>query len=260
VHVDRCQELVRTEYIGRRIIFGQAMTSTNDLARQLADLGAVDGTVVVAETQTSGRGRLNREWVSPLGGLWFSTILRPKLKPSEASKLTFVGGLAVAKTLSKLYDLDVSTKWPNDVLTNGKKVCGMLAEMNSSGEKTNHVVLGIGVNVNFEVNVLPKELWENTTSLRTELGRNVNLERLLRTLLEKLEYTYEVFIRKGFDSVLEEWKTFARLLGSQVEVTDSGKKWVGLASDVDIDGHLILKLQDRTEMRVFAGDVSVRTR
>jgi biotin-[acetyl-CoA-carboxylase] ligase BirA-like protein len=228
------------------------------MAKELANLGADEGTVFVSEIQTSGRGRLNREWVSPFGGLWFSIILRPHLEPSDASKLTFAAGLAVAKTLQKLYDLEVSTKWPNDVLANGKKVCGVLAEMSTSGPKTNCVVLGVGVNANFDAKVFPKELWKNATSLKTELGRNINLERLFRTLLENLESTYLQSIKKGFSPLLREWKTFATFLGTQVEVTDVNEEWVGVALDVNADGSLRLELQDGTLKDIVVGDVSVR--
>jgi len=259
LNVKRLRENLRTQCVGRRIVFSHAATSTNDMARKLAELGADEGTIVVSETQTSGRGRLHRKWISPIGGLWFSIILRPQLKPSAASKLTFAAGLAVAKTLHRLYDLEVSTRWPNDVLANGKKVCGILADMSASGQKTNCVVLGVGVNANFEAKALPKELWENATSLKTELRRDINLELLFRTLLENLESTYLQSIKKGSSSVLKEWKAFATFLGNQVKVTDENEEWVGVALDVNVDGSLRLRLQDGTLKHIFAGDVSVRT-
>jgi BirA family biotin operon repressor/biotin-[acetyl-CoA-carboxylase] ligase len=256
LNVEKLREFLRTRFVGRSIVFTHAATSTNDVARELADLGADEGTVILSETQTSGRGRLNRKWISPYGGLWFSTILRPKLKPSDASKLTFAASLAVAKTLRKLYDLKVSTKWPNDVLANGKKVCGVLAEMSSSHEETSCVILGVGVNANFDVKALPEELRENATSLKTELGRNTNLERLFKTLLQNLENTYSQMIKKGFPSVLKEWKTFAAFLGTQVKVTDANEERVGVALDVNVDGSLRLKLQDGTLKHIFAGEIS----
>ena len=257
MNVSRLQERLRTTNVGRSIIFSRVVASTNDLAKELAALGASEGTVVFAEAQTCGRGRLGREWVSPIGGLWFSVVLRPKLEPSEASRLVFVGGLAVAETLRELYGLAVATKWPNDVLINGKKVCGILAEMNTTGHKINRVVLGVGVNANFEVKALPKVLWESATTLETELGK-IDLERLFRALLENLEGTYDVFTRRGFATVLQEWKSFACLLGGPVEVMDANEKYVGLALDVDCDGSLVLRLKDGSTRRVLAGDVSVQ--
>jgi BirA family biotin operon repressor/biotin-[acetyl-CoA-carboxylase] ligase len=198
--------------------------------------------------------------MSPFGGLWFSIILKPSLRPSDASKLTFAASVAVAKTLSELYDLEVSTKWPNDVLVNGKKICGVLAEMSASGKATKFVILGIGVNANFEAQVMPEQLWEKATSLKTELTRNINLERLFRMLLENLESVYLQSIERGFFSVLEEWKTFATFLGTQVKVTEENEEWIGTALDVNVDGSLRLRLQDGTLKRIFVGDVSVLTK
>jgi BirA family biotin operon repressor/biotin-[acetyl-CoA-carboxylase] ligase len=259
LNVEKLREGLQTQFVGRSIIFAHATTSTNDMARELADLGADEGTVILSETQTSGRGRLKRRWISPYGGLWFSTILRPKLKPSDSSELTFAASLSVAKTLQKLYDLEVSTKWPNDVLANGKKVCGVLAEMSASHEKTSCVVLGVGVNADFDAKALPEELRENATSLKAELGKNINLERLFRTLLENLESTYLQLMKKGFSSVLKEWKTFATFLGTRVKVTDVNEECVGVALGVNVDGSLSLRLQDGTLKHIFAGDISVQT-
>ena len=261
VNVDRLQEGLRTRRFGRTILFLREVGSTNDLAKELASYGVVEGTVVVAETQTAGRGRLGREWVSPKGGLWFSVILKPKLKPAEAVGLVFVAGLAVAEALRELYAVQVETKWPNDVLLKGRKVCGILSEMSTVDEKVNYVTVGVGVNANFDVEkAFPEELRANATSLENELGRKVKLEELFKALLEKLENVYELFLKEGFAPVLGKWKTYAGFLGSQVEVTSGTEKWVGLASDVGNDGALVMKLGDGTVKRVFVGDATLRSR
>jgi len=259
LNVDRLQEGLRTKCFGRNIVFLREVGSTNDFAKELAGYGAVEGTVVVAETQTCGRGRLGREWVSPKGGLWFSIILRPELKPAEAVRLVFVAGLAVAQVLHETYGLSVETKWPNDVLVNGRKVCGMLTEMNTTGERINYVIVGVGVNANFDVaKVFPDELRASATSLENGLGRKVRLEELFRALLEKLENVYELFLKEGFGPVLEKWKAYAGFLGRQVEVASDSEKLCGLALDVDSEGALVLRLEDGTVRRVFAGDLSLR--
>jgi BirA family biotin operon repressor/biotin-[acetyl-CoA-carboxylase] ligase len=188
MRVEKLQEGLCARRFGNSIFFSRAVGSTNDWAKELAEHGAAEGTVAIAETQTAGRGRLDRTWVSPKGGLYFSVILRPRLKPAEAVRLVFVAGLAVAEALSEKHGLKAETKWPNDVLVNGRKVCGILSEMNATGEKVNFVILGVGVNANFDVKkALPEELWESATSLECELGRRVELEELFRMLLEKLE-------------------------------------------------------------------------
>lgn len=250
---------MRTKRFGRIILFSHKVDSTNKWAKELAGYDACEGTVVIAETQTKGHGRLGRRWASPTGGLWFSLILRPKLRSGEAVKLTFVAGLAVAKVLREMFSLKAETKWPNDVLVNGRKICGILSEMNTTGEAVNFVVVGIGVNVNFNVEkVFPEQLRKTATSLEKELGRKVQLEKLFRALLEGLEDLYELFIKEGFNPVLEEWKNYAGFLGRHVEVTSSTKKMCGLALDVDLEGALVLRFEDGTTKHVFVGDVSLR--
>jgi len=259
LNVDKLQRGLCTKRFGRIVLFLREVGSTNDFAKELAGYGAAEGTVVVAETQTAGRGRLDRGWISPKGGMWFSVILRPELKPAEATKLVFVAGLAVTEILQELYGLGVETKWPNDVLVDGRKVCGILAEMNTTGQNVNFVVLGIGVNANFDAKkALPEELWESVTSLQNELGRKVRLEELFRTLLEKLDNNYELFLKEGFRPVLETWKNYAGFLGHHVEIMSETEKLCGLALDVDQEGALVLRLENGTVNRVFVGDVSVQ--
>jgi len=251
------QEGLQTKLFGKEILFSREVGSTSDWAKELASLGAKEGTVTLAETQKAGHGRLGRKWVSPKGGLWFSLILKPSLKPVEALKLVFAAGLAVAEALKELYCLHVETKWPNDVLVNGKKICGVIAEMNTTGEKVNFVVIGVGINANFDVKeALPEELLESTTSLKNELGRSVQLDTLFRAVLEKLECLYGLFVKQGFNPVLTMWKNYADFLGHKVEVSDGTEKWAGLALDVEDDGRLNVKLDDGTVKHVLVGEVS----
>jgi len=260
IRVKQLQDGLRTKHLGRSILFSREVDSTNEWAKELAMYEAREGTVVIAEIQRKGRGRLGREWISPTGGLWFSLILRPNLRPAEAVKLTFVAGLAVAKVLREMFHLKAETKWPNDVLVNGRKICGILTEMNTTGETVNFVVVGVGINANFDAEkVFPEELKKVATSLENELGRKVQLEELFRNLLERLENLHELFTKEGFKPVLQEWKNYARFLGRQVEVTGPTEKLSGLALDVDNDGALVLELKDEMIKRVFAGDVSLRT-
>ena len=257
--MDKLQYGLRTKRFGRKILFSHQVGSTNDWAKELASLGAEEGTVAIAETQTAGHGRLGREWASPEGGLWFSVIFRPELEPAEASKLVFAAGLAVAEVLHELYGLRVETKWPNDVLVNGRKVCGILAEMNTTGDEVNFVVIGVGINANFDAKeALPEELFENATSLETALGRSVQLDTLFRTMLERLECIYELFVKEGFASVLTMWKKYATFLGCKVEVLTGTERLVGFALDVDDDGGLTVKLENGNVRDVLVGDVSLR--
>jgi BirA family biotin operon repressor/biotin-[acetyl-CoA-carboxylase] ligase len=261
IDVHRLEEGLRDRRFGRNIVFLHEVSSTNDFAKELAGYGADEGTVVLSERQTAGRGRLSREWISPRGGLWFSVVVRPELKPAEAVTLVFVAGLAVAEVLGELYGLKAETKWPNDVLVNGRKVCGILAEMNTTGEKVNYAIVGVGLNANFDVvKVFPEELMKTAVSLENVLGRKVRLDELLRAVLEKLENSYELFMKEGFDPILTKWKRYAGFLGCQVEVACGTEKWVGLASDVSNDGSLILRLEDGALKRFSVGDVTLQSR
>ena len=256
--VDRFQEGLQTKWLGRSIFFARSVASTNAWASELAELGATAGTVAVAETQTAGRGRLSRRWFSPESGLWFSIILKPELDAGKAPLLVFVSGLAAAKTLCDLYKLSAETKWPNDVLVKGKKICGILSEMKTHGKQVEYVVIGVGLNVNFGVKkALPEELWCNVTSVEDELGRKVRLESLFQSLLESFEAAYELFMLDGFAPIIAAWKKYACFLGKNVEVIAGSEKVNGLACDVDGDGALILRSADGAVKRVLAGDVSV---
>ncbi|MDH5482447.1 MAG: biotin--[acetyl-CoA-carboxylase] ligase [Candidatus Bathyarchaeota archaeon] len=259
--MDKLRKSLRTIRFGRRIFFCREVGSTNDWAKELAELGAVEGTVTIAETQTCGRGRLGRQWISPKGGLWISIILRPQLKPAEATKLVFAVGLATAEVLRELYGLEAETKWPNDVLVNGRKICGILTEMKTSGNCVNHVVMGIGINANFSVGkVFSEELRKAATSLEEEIGRKIKLERLFSFLIERIESVYDLYIKEGFAVILKKWKKHASFLGHAVEVVSETERLHGLARDVDLEGALILRLENGKIKRVFVGDVSLRTR
>ena len=256
--MDRLQEGLGTKRLGRNILFSCSVGSTNEWAKELALLGAAEGTVTIAETQTAGHGRLGREWLSPEGGLWFSVVLKPKLRASQAVGLVFVAGLAVAEVLRETYGLKVKTKWPNDVLVKGRKVCGILTETNMTGETVNFSVVGIGINGNFDVEeAFPEELRRTATSLEKEIGKRVNLNQLFRSILKRLEGLYDLLVKEGSAGVLEKWKKYADFLGCRVEVKSENERWIGLALDVDDDGSLAVRLGNGEVQHFFAGDVSI---
>jgi BirA family biotin operon repressor/biotin-[acetyl-CoA-carboxylase] ligase len=259
LNVDKLQEGLQTKRLGRNIFFVHEVDSTNSWAKELALLGAEEGTVAMAETQTAGHGRLDRVWFSPKGGLYFSVVFRPVLEPKQTAKLVFVAGLAVAEALHELYGLGVETKWPNDVLVNKRKVCGILTEMNTTGDKVNFVVVGIGINANFDTkNALPQEWWRDATSLENELDRKVQLDNLFKALIERLECIYELFLKEGFALVLREWKKHASFLGCKVKVVSDEEEWIGQALNVENEGSLTIRLEDGTLKRVLVGDISLR--
>ncbi len=258
IRLEKIKEKLQTRLIGKTILYFSEVASTNDLAKEMAATGAKEGTVIIAETQTNGKGRLGREWASPKGGIWFSTILRPKLMPNDIPKLTLMTSLAVAKTISQLFNLKTEVKWPNDVLINAKKVCGILTEANTRGNITNFVVVGIGINANIELYSLPQQVGANATSLKHELKREIDRERFLRVLLEKMEHYYITLTERKFKPILREWKSLCSLLGSYVKVISWEEKIIGLAIDVNENGALIMKLRNGTLRKVLSGDVSLK--
>jgi len=257
IQLSKVKDGLRTKILGHPFLYFRELTSTNDLAKELAMRGAREGTVVVAETQTSGRGRLKRKWISPEGGLWLSIILRPRIQSKHAPKLTLMASVAVAKTISRLFPLKAEIKWPNDILINYKKVCGILTEAKTTGEALEFVILGMGINANFSVNFLPASFRGSSTTLQDELKNEIQRESLLRTLLEETEYYYEMFTKRKFDTILAEWRNSSSFLGSYVEVVSYDEKILGWAVDIDEEGALMVKLKDQTMCRVASGDVTV---
>jgi BirA family biotin operon repressor/biotin-[acetyl-CoA-carboxylase] ligase len=258
IKVEKIMSMLETEYVGREIHYFQKLSSTNTVAKEQAKKGAKEGTVIIAETQTHGHGRLNRPWISPKGGVWLSVILRPKFAPEEAPKMTLITSVAVAKTLHRLYSLKAEIKWPNDVLVDNKKVCGILTEASTNGKTVNFIIVGIGINANFTLEALPDNLQMTATTLKEVLRENVNVEKLICALLKEFEEQYVLFREKKFKALLEEWRRLAGFLGKKIEVTSFGESWIGRAVDIDESGALIIELADGERKRVLAGDVTVR--
>jgi BirA family biotin operon repressor/biotin-[acetyl-CoA-carboxylase] ligase len=194
--------------------------------------------------------------VSPKGGIYLSVILRPKVSPEDALRLTLMTAVAVAQSIRRTLSLSAEIKWPNDVLVDGKKVCGILTEMKTSGKTVDFVTVGIGINANVDTRFLPAHLRTSTTSLMQELGEEAELENLLRALLEELEHYYKLFTRGESSLILEEWRRLAGFLGSHVKVVDHGEETVGLAVDVDQSGALLIKTHAGHVRRVASGDVT----
>ena len=255
IHPSKVRENLRTRILGQAVLYFRGLTSTNDIAKELAVRGVSEGTVVVAEIQTAGKGRFKREWASLEDGLWFSIILKPNVPLRQAPKLTLLASVAVAKTINRLYGLKTEVKWPNDVLINQKKVCGILAESQTMGKVLRFGILGIGINANFSIAAFPAHLQEAATTLRMELGRKVERETLLCELLAGIESYYELLRRGRFEAILDDWRELAGFLGAYVEIDIDGKRIQGWAADVDDDGALIVRLKDKTLLRVVSGDV-----
>jgi BirA family biotin operon repressor/biotin-[acetyl-CoA-carboxylase] ligase len=241
--------------LGTKTIRFEKLDSTSRLARELAEDGEPEGTVVAADEQTEGTGRLHRKWVSPKGGLWFSLVLRPPVPAPEAPKLTLLAGVAVAAAMRSLYRLDAHLKWPNDVLLDGKKLAGILSEARLGGDgKVDFVILGIGINANFPLSEFPEELQKTATTLREALGRKADMVALMRSVLSELEGRYKQFCGGDTAATVEEWKLLTCTFGNRVRVETSHGIVTGVAVDIDESGALVVRT-DEGSVTVPAGDV-----
>jgi len=252
------QEL-RATTIGREIIHHAETGSTNTLAMDLAQKGAADGTVVIAEIQTGGRGRMGRTWASPRGNLYLSVILRPAVPVYKAPLITLTGAVAVATAVREHLGVPAGIKWPNDILVDGRKVAGLLTEMSAEPDRIRHIVLGIGVNVNMDMRELPPDVRRTATTLAAATGGCVDRTSFAKALLASLDRWYQCFLKNDAD-VVEAWKGLNVTLGSRVAVSGGGTMLEGLACGVDAEGRLILELDDGTLRQVAAGDVTIMKR
>jgi BirA family biotin operon repressor/biotin-[acetyl-CoA-carboxylase] ligase len=231
----------------QRIHYFPEIGSTMDAARELARKGAREGTIVIAEAQAHGRGRLSREWLSPKGGVYFTLILRPRISPAYAPKINLMASVAVATTIKKLFGLNAELKWPNDVLIEGRKVCGILAEMDAEMDVVNFVNVGIGINANTSVPQFAK----TATSLKDVLGREISRKEFLSVLLREIERRQALLMETD---LLEEWKKLSGTLNKYVRILSPGEVIVGWAIDIDTTGALIIRKRNGSLKKALAGD------
>jgi len=242
-----------TRFIGQRVIYYPRLKSTMDVARREAQQGAIEGTVIIAEEQTAGRGRIKRAWLSPQGSIALSIILYPEV--GYLSSLIMVASLAVVHCIEKVTGLKSQIKWPNDVLINGKKVCGILIESEVKGNRADYAIIGIGINVNLKPSDFP-EILLNATSLSHELGRDISQLDMIRCLLAEIERLY-LALPSG-DWVYQEWRDNLVTLGKKIHVSSDETTYEGIAESVASDGSLLLRQPDGSLIKIVTGDVTLR--
>ena len=255
------QEIQRglsTNYIGKEIHYFPELKSTNIMAKEKAlhiEERIAEGTLIITERQSAGKGRLGREWFSPAGGIWLSIILYPQLSPSYISRITLMTAVAAVKAIEICTQIEPQIKWPNDILINEKKVCGILTEMSAELDIINWVVVGIGVNVNIDHQRFPEDIQANTISLKEVSGEEVLRVKLAQTFLQEFEKYYEKLKRKEFSSILKEWKLYSHTLGKKIRV-DMGERIItGEAIDINEEGALILKKEDGELIKIISGTI-----
>jgi BirA family biotin operon repressor/biotin-[acetyl-CoA-carboxylase] ligase len=255
---DLLARLGPTKVVGRDIRVFEQTASTNDVVEKLARDGVREGVVVFAESQTRGRGRLGRKWISPARkGLWFSVLLRPDLRPQEATQLTVASATALIRAISAGTGLPLEIKWPNDILIRGKKVAGILTELSAELDKVRHAILGIGVDVNLGAGEFPPEVRKLATSLKIESGRTISRAELATSILRELDRDYARVCAGGFAALANEWETHCKTIGRDVTIQIGERRLRGRAESLDDDGALLLRTEHGHLERVSGGDVTL---
>lgn len=250
--------LLKTSWAGNKILYYSETDSTNSRAKEAGERNGVHGTLFVADMQSAGKGRRGRSWVSPHGtSIYMTILLRPEVSPNQAPMLTLVMGLSVAEGIRKVCGVDAAIKWPNDIVVNKKKVCGILTEMATEMEYINYAVIGVGINVNQQE--FPEEIHNVATSLRIATESSYKRSEIIAAVLEMFEENYETFIKTGDLSGLR--KAYNDILinqGQDVKVLEPGNEYEARAEGINETGELIVTLPDGSKRNIFAGEVSVR--
>ncbi len=252
-------EYLDTDYIGRKIYYHESLESTNNLAKDLAKSSEKEGEVVIAEEQTQGRGRLGRNWTSPKGnGIWMSIVVKPRIEPIEASKVTQITAASVYSALSEM-NIETSIKWPNDIILNDKKICGILTEMGSEMMQISYMVVGIGINVNLELEDIPKDLRKKATSLKIEKDKDFNRKELVAKILNEFEYFYDLLVNENdISEAIKICREKSILIGKKVRVIERNNEFERTAIDLTEKGELIVKDDNGNTSVLISGEVSVR--
>ena len=255
----RLEDRLAGKLFGHPLYYFSETGSTNDEALALGNAGVPQGTVVLADRQSRGKGRFQRVWHSPAGAnVYTSIILRPEISSSEASQIPVMAGVAAADTLSAHCPDDVKMKWPNDVLIHHRKVCGILSQAKLTGQKIDFIVLGIGINVNLQKRQFPKEIRDTATSLAMETNREISRMELIISLYENLEKWYKKLLQNGFCPIKEKCLKMMPMIGQTVQIVFGEELLEGKAKDLDDDGALILLTKENREIKVSAGDATIK--
>lgn len=245
-----------TEFMGRKIYFYPSLDSTNIKAFELGRAGAPEGTAIIADSQSKGKGRVGRKWESPPGvNLYTSVILRPDISPLHAQNLTFLAAVAVAETVEAFCLRRPTVKWPNDILIDSRKVAGILMEMDSEADRIHFVIAGIGVNINIKERMFPDYIKAIATSIAEKRGTEVGRAEFTRGLYSNIEKWYKIYLKNGFTPVLDAWRGFFDAEGRMIRVVSFNRTIEGMCAGVDSDGALLVRLSSGAVERVISGDV-----
>lgn len=259
--LEELEPYLKTNFIGRNIIHFNSIESTNRIAKDLGDSGVVDGSVVIAEEQTKGRGRLGRSWASPKHkGIWMSIILKPELNPVDAVNLTQTAAAAVVSAAGEL-GIKTFVKWPNDIVIGGKKVCGILTEMNAELTRINYVVVGLGINVNIDEEEFPEEIRATATSLKICANAVINRRELAARILNNFEKLYTKFTcENNIEASINICRENSAIIGEDIYIINRERRVEAHVLDIDSSGRLFVEYPDGTSEHIISGEVSIRGR
>ncbi|MFS0645030.1 biotin--[acetyl-CoA-carboxylase] ligase [Siminovitchia sp. 179-K 8D1 HS] len=249
---------LETDRFGRYIHFYESVESTQKEAHRLAYEGAPEGTIVVSEEQRKGRGRLGRDWSSlPQRGIWMSMIVRPDLPPQKAPQFTLITAVAAANAIDDVTGLYPEIKWPNDILINGKKVVGILTELQAEADKISSLIIGVGMNVNHGRDDFPESVRKTATSLSIEKGNQVSRAKVIQAFLKHFEKYYQLYLEKGFAPIKILWETYAVSIGKVIAATTVTGKIVGRALGITENGVLLVEDETGTVHEVYSADIEL---
>ncbi|MDM5154161.1 biotin--[acetyl-CoA-carboxylase] ligase [Bacillus sp. DX1.1] len=250
---------LQTEFIGRTVYFEESVESTQHIAARLAYEGAAEGTIVVAEEQLAGRGRLSRKWHSPKGtGIWMSIILRPTVPVHQAPQLTLLAAVSVAQAIEKCTGVNVGIKWPNDILIQGKKAVGILTEMQADPDKINAVIIGIGINVNQKQEHFADEIQHIATSLAIEVGKPIARAELMQHIFLQMEKLYQEYLKNGFSVIKLLWESYAVSIGKEITARTMKDAITGVAKGITADGVLMLEDHEGHIHHIHSADIEIK--
>lgn len=247
---------LKTESFGQQLYVYDQVESTRLIAQKLAREGAPSGTLIIADQQTAGKGRLGRSWFSPSRtGIWMSLIIRPDIPYSSAPQLTLLSAVAITRGLSKVVDVPIRIKWPNDLLINGKKVAGILTELHAETDRINHLVISVGINVNQEEDVFPEELRPIATSLRVESGSLIPRSQLIIDIVHAWEELYHLYLDHGFSPIKTLWESYTITLGKMIIARTLQGQIEGYAQEITDEGVLLIKDSQGTVHKIYSADI-----
>ena len=248
---------LETEWLGHHIIHKETVSSTQKLAHIAALEGAEHGTIIIADEQIGGKGRSDRSFHSKKDeGIWMSIVLRPDILPYEAPQLTLLTATILAQVIDQYEDIQPQIKWPNDILINGKKIAGILTEMQAEQDKVLYVVIGVGINVNQKIESFPEEIQSKVTSLGIEKNGNVDMIKLIQNIIESFEEKFDLYLEHGFPNVKTTWEKYGFRINEQLEIKTSRETWLGKFLGIAEDGALLAERDSGVTEKIYSAEIS----